>query len=104
MMDLRKAPVNPIYLPPYTPNIIKGCIKGYNFFQDTQNVPKTCSEELDAAWAMLAELQVHVSRVEDKEMALLSVSLQNNKTTLDKLDSILTVSQYPSQVSIQDIL
>ncbi|PBK65229.1 hypothetical protein ARMSODRAFT_978355 [Armillaria solidipes] len=67
------------------------CIQCYNFFKDVKDAPKACLElieELEADRAMIAELQEHVNRVEDKEKDRLSASLQNHKRTLDKLDAV----------------
>ncbi len=85
--------MDPVALLNEIPDLIERCIKGYNFFKDVKDAPKACSElmkELDNTRAMLVELQEHVSGVEDKgKAAPLSASLQNYKTALDKLDSVL---------------
>ncbi|PBK93366.1 hypothetical protein ARMGADRAFT_1030020 [Armillaria gallica] len=67
------------------------CIKGYGFLKEVKNAPKACLElieELDNTRATIAELQEHVSRLEDKEKVQLPASLQNYKRTLDKLDAV----------------
>ncbi|KAK0431477.1 hypothetical protein EV421DRAFT_168454 [Armillaria borealis] len=74
------------------------CIQGYNFFKDVKDAPKACLElieELETDRAMLAELQEHVNRVEDKEKVRLSASLQNYKRTLDKLDAVSNKYRHP---------
>ncbi|PBK65282.1 hypothetical protein ARMSODRAFT_1087450 [Armillaria solidipes] len=90
--------MDPVSLLTGVPDLIERCTQGYNFFKGVKNAPKVClelMEELDNARASLAELQEHVNRVEDSEKVRLSASLQNYKTALDKLDSVLTVYRDP---------
>ncbi|KAK0218436.1 hypothetical protein EDD85DRAFT_1029157 [Armillaria nabsnona] len=75
------------------------CIKGYDFLKEVKNAPKACLElieELEADRAMIAELQEHVNRLEDKEKVQLPASLQNYKRTLDKLDAVSNKYRNPN--------
>ncbi|SJL02903.1 uncharacterized protein ARMOST_06244 [Armillaria ostoyae] len=74
--------VDPISLLTGIPDLIKQCEQDYKFFNKIKDAPKACSElmnELDNTWAMLVELQEHVSGVEDREK---SSSAGNGKTIL----------------------
>ncbi|KAK0234303.1 hypothetical protein IW262DRAFT_1506498 [Armillaria fumosa] len=79
-------------------DLIQQCNQAYTFLKDLKDVPKACSElieELEIEQARLAELHEHVNRVEDKEKVWLSVSLQNYKKMLAKLDAILNKYRDP---------
>ncbi|KAK0491793.1 hypothetical protein EDD18DRAFT_1334626 [Armillaria luteobubalina] len=92
--------MDPVALLNEIPDLIERCVRGYNFCKDVKGAPKACLElmkELDNARSALAELQAHVSRMEDKRKAYpSSASLQNYKTSLDKLDCILKKYRDPT--------